>query len=107
MPKRISTEKRPRKPTDFSQLAFQLMKESTEKREAGAIPERTGVSKAISRVMAQMGSRGGKIGGKRRLVSMTPEPRSQVASDAAKARWKKRRDASSGVPETELNATLG
>jgi len=51
--------------------------------------------------MAQMGSRGGKIGGKRRLVTMTPEQRSQVASDAAKARWKKRRDASSGVPATE------
>jgi hypothetical protein len=43
--------------------------------------------------MAQMGSRGGKIGGKMRLVKMTPEQRSQVASDAAKARWAKAKNA--------------
>jgi hypothetical protein len=51
------------------------------------------IPKAVSRVMAKMGSRGGKIGGKRRLVTMTPEQRSQVASDAAKARWAKAKNA--------------
>ncbi len=44
----------------------------------------------ISRVMAAMGRRGGKIGGKRRLTTMTPEQRREVASNAAKARWAKR-----------------
>jgi hypothetical protein len=43
----------------------------------------------ISQVMSEMGRKGGKIGGKRRLVTMTDERRSQVASDAAKARWAK------------------
>ena len=38
----------------------------------------------ISRVMAAMGRRGGKIGGKRRLKTMTPEQRSQVALKAAR-----------------------
>jgi len=39
--------------------------------------------------MAAMGRKGGKIGGKRRLKTMTPEERSQVAVKAAKARWDK------------------
>ncbi|HWZ46258.1 MAG TPA: hypothetical protein VNW97_22490 [Candidatus Saccharimonadales bacterium] len=43
----------------------------------------------ISRVMAAMGSRGGKIGGKTRAERMTPEERSKSASEAAKARWSK------------------
>lgn len=44
----------------------------------------------ISRVMAAMGSRGGKIGGRTRAANMTKEERSKSASEAAKARWSKR-----------------
>ena len=44
----------------------------------------------ISRVMEAMGRRGGKIGGKRRLVTMTPEQRREVAQKAAQARWSKK-----------------
>lgn len=88
MPKRLSISKR--RPTDINQIAFLLVKESTEEKQ----PEpKKPVSKAVSRVMAQMGSRGGKIGGKARLTKMTPERRSQVASDAAKARWAKAKSA--------------
>jgi hypothetical protein len=48
------------------------------------------VSKSeISRVMAAMGQRGGKIGGKRRLVTMTPAERREVAAKAARTRWAK------------------
>jgi hypothetical protein len=43
----------------------------------------------ISRVMAAMGRRGGKIGGKRRLTTMTAEQRRTVAQKAAQARWSK------------------
>jgi hypothetical protein len=43
----------------------------------------------ISRLMAMMGSKGGKIGGKNRAERMTQEERSKSASDAAKARWAK------------------
>jgi hypothetical protein len=39
--------------------------------------------------MAEMGRRGGKIGGKRRMTTMTPEQRREVALKAAKARWSK------------------
>jgi len=46
----------------------------------------------ISRVMAAMGRKGGKIGGKRRLVTMTPEERQESARRAVQARWAKRKD---------------
>jgi hypothetical protein len=41
--------------------------------------------------MSAMGTKGGKIGGKRRMQTMTAEQRSQIALKAAQARWKKRR----------------
>ena len=43
----------------------------------------------LSKVMAALGRRGGKIGGKRRMVTMSQEERSAVALKAARARWKK------------------
>lgn len=44
----------------------------------------------LSDYMARIGSKGGKIGGKRRLQTMTPEQRSELALKAARARWKKK-----------------
>jgi hypothetical protein len=41
--------------------------------------------------MAEMGRRGGQIGGKRRLETMTDRQRSTVARKAAKARWAKKK----------------
>jgi hypothetical protein len=43
--------------------------------------------------MSAMGKKGGKIGGKRRMQTMTPEQRSQIALKAAQTRWKKRQKA--------------
>jgi hypothetical protein len=45
----------------------------------------------ISLVMSEMGKRGGKIGGKRSLETMTPEERSERARKASLAAAKKRR----------------
>jgi hypothetical protein len=39
--------------------------------------------------MASIGRKGGQIGGKRRLTTMTAEQRQKVARKAAKARWKR------------------
>ena len=41
----------------------------------------------ISAVMREMGRRGGRIGGKRCLETMTAEQRSARATHAARARW--------------------
>jgi hypothetical protein len=44
----------------------------------------------ISEVMSQMGRKGGKIGGKRSLETMSPEERSARAKKASLAAAKKR-----------------
>ena len=61
-------------------------------RNAGSKPstnrDATGSSNNGARsVMAEMGSKGGKIGGKRRAANMSPEQRRASASRAARARW--------------------
>ena len=43
----------------------------------------------ISSYMAAIGRKGGQIGGKRRLKTMTPEQRQKVAAKAARTRWKR------------------
>jgi hypothetical protein len=46
--------------------------------------------KLVSQVMSELGRKGGKIGGKRSLETMTPEERSARAKKAAEAAAKKR-----------------
>jgi hypothetical protein len=70
-------------PKDVNQLARHLVELTTG--EATVEPTKD----ELSRVMASLGRRGGKIGGKRRMETMTPEERSAVALKAARARWKK------------------
>lgn len=43
----------------------------------------------VQQVMREMGAKGGRIGGKRRLETMTDEERKRSARKAAKARWAK------------------
>jgi hypothetical protein len=78
--------KRLTRPRDVSQLAHQLVREATEKHESSAQP----TNLEISRVMAELGRRGGKIGGRKRAESMSDEKRKQIARKAARARWDKR-----------------
>jgi hypothetical protein len=88
VPKRLSKDWRP---TDVNQLAHHLVRLSTQSdpdvQESIALKPERPTKSEISRVMAAMGSRGGKIGGKRRLVTMTAEQRKQIAVKAAKKRW--------------------
>lgn len=85
----IGKGKRPRDP---NQLAAWTVAVST-----GQIPEpqETPISEPqappanISEYMRQIGRKGGQIGGKRRLKTMTKEQRRKVAAKAAKARWKR------------------
>ncbi len=90
MPKRIS-KKRKSSPKsnplkDFNETAFDLVSRST----AEPIPPPTPIfSKAqISHLMATMGRKGGKIGGKRSLETMTDQQRSERGLKAAQTRWK-------------------
>ena len=90
MPKRISKQ-----PADISQAAFQMVRHLTGSDEPVPAPSRVTRSD-ISRVMAAMGRRGGKIGGKRRMTTMTPERRKEVAQKAAQARWGNKKEGSNG-----------
>jgi len=79
MPKRIS-----KKTTDANQIAFQVVQAATS--ESAPIDSAT-----LSQVMAEMGRKGGKIGGKRSLETMSAKERKKRAKKAAKARWKPKR----------------
>jgi hypothetical protein len=83
MPKRVKQ----RRTSDENEIAFQLVQRATQEPESnvGQVPQ------SISEYMAQIGSKGGKIGGKKRLKTMTSEQRKKAAQKAAKARWKKKK----------------
>gem|GEM_PF-206150 len=87
MPKRISKRSKVTKlleaPKDPNQLGYELVRISTQDKEATVSQEE------IVRVMREMGRRGGQKGGKRRMETLTPERRSLIAHGAAKARWEK------------------
>lgn len=53
-----------------------------------ATPAELPTKEQVSLLMAKLGRKGGKIGGKRRLQTMTSEERSEIARLAAQARWK-------------------
>ena len=74
---------------DLNRLAQHLVRMSTNT-ESRPAPIPINVTPEVSRVMAEMGRRGGKIGGKRRAERMTEEERSTAAAAAARARWAKR-----------------
>jgi len=78
MPKRTRTTKA----LDTVQNARRVFMEAVESTETVELT-------IVQKVMREMGSRGGKIGGKRRLETMTDEQRRRSARKAAKARWAK------------------
>lgn len=83
MPKPVKHKKRP---IDVNELAHHLVAMSTQG-DRDSIPPPT--KEQVSALMAEMGRKGGKVGGKRRLETMTASQRQKAARKAAKARWKK------------------
>jgi len=76
--------KHPKRPTDVNQRANLIMQIAT-----GQTEEiREEVTKNPAAVA--LGKLGGEKGGKARAKSLTPEKRKEIASKAAKARWKKK-----------------
>ncbi len=82
----IAKGKRPRDP---NQLAKWIVEQST----VEDAPKETPVTVPpdLSAYMAAMGRKGGMVGGKRRLVTMTPAARKKAAAKAAQARWGKKK----------------
>jgi hypothetical protein len=78
--------KRPRRkmPKDVNQIAFRNVEITTQE-----VDEQKPSRSLISRIMSQMGKKGGKVSGKRRMTNISPERRREIALKAAQARWKK------------------
>jgi hypothetical protein len=75
----------PDRPRDPNQFAHALIQEMTERQEAATTP--TVSASDISRVMAELGRRGGKVGGANRAMALSPERRREIALKAARKRW--------------------
>ncbi len=76
---------------DFVQNARRIVDESTRKHEAIEQPAAKLNPSLISQVMAEMGRKGGKAGGKSRMKSMGAKGRSEFGRAAVNARWAKYR----------------
>lgn len=86
----IGKGKRPRDPNQLAKWIVDHSTGETPEPTEEAKPQRPPVSpEVLSRHMAALGRKGGQIGGKRRLKTMTKEQRRKVAAKAARARWKK------------------
>jgi hypothetical protein len=60
----------------------------------------------ISQVMAEMGRRGGRIGGKKRMESMGKKGRSEFARAAVNVRWAKYRAQQKACRKTKEDAAV-
>lgn len=79
------TKKKPSRPRDISQRAKLIVDLATG--EVEDKPEDEGKNPAA----VALGRKGGLKGGKARWANLTPEQRSEAASLAAQARWRKKR----------------
>jgi len=85
------TVEKGKRPRDPNQLAKWLVDNSTaEVPTPEPLPVPQPSPESISAYMAAMGRKGGQIGGRRRLVTMTPDQRKAAAAKAAKARWSRK-----------------
>ena len=71
-------------PRDTNQRAHQIAKLLTGELTEEPEPKRS----AVSAYLAEIGRKGGLIGGKARASKMSAKKRKQIASNAARSRWK-------------------
>jgi hypothetical protein len=72
---------------DVVQNAYRVFRESI----AEALPEPVDAA-TMSRVMAELGRKGGKVGGAARAASLTKKRRREIAVLGAQKRWANRRE---------------
>jgi hypothetical protein len=80
MPSRAS--KKPKRPRDTNQLAWQIVQEATG--QAPAEPEAPDTRNPAAVALSKLGA---SKGGKARAEKLTARKRSEIAKKAAKARW--------------------
>ena len=92
MPKRTGRK------LDVVQNARRVVDESLRRFEATQPTQKTNPS-LISQVMAEMGRKGGKIGGKNRMENLGAKGRSALGKAAVNVRWAKYRAEKKSQPE--------
>lgn len=83
MPER-SSKKRPQGPPDINSIAFRVMQEAT-----AQAPKTEPDLPAKNPAAVALGKLGGAKGGPARAAKLSKKKRSEIASVAASARWKK------------------
>jgi len=81
-----------KRPRDPNQLAKWIVDRSTsETPDEETAPAKVPAAPVnLSEYMAAIGRKGGQIGGKRRLKTMTRAERQRIAAKAARTRWKRK-----------------
>ncbi len=86
----MSTPKRPKRPADFNQRAYQVFQEAVGEAKIASVVLTTDGSEptpdAVHEAAAALGRRGGLKGGKSRAERLTAEERSEAAKKATRAR---------------------
>jgi hypothetical protein len=81
------SSKRPRRPRDINELAFQIVQEATEGRAPTTAQEK---ETAKNPAAVALGRLGGRKGGLARAEKLSDEQRKSIAQTAARARWDKK-----------------
>jgi hypothetical protein len=91
----VGKGKRPRDPNQLAKWIVDRSTDETPEPEHVLEPATSSSSTIpphnLSEYTAAIGRKGGQIGGKRRLKTMTKEQRRKVAAKAARARWRVRK----------------
>jgi hypothetical protein len=105
-PKPPAKPRKPKRPSDPNRAAHAMIAEHMARLDPDPAPEPTppaaplDFEAAYKAHMAKLGSKGGKVGGKRRLDTLTAERRREIASKAARAMWARRRRSGKGSDDT-------
>lgn len=80
-------DKKPKRPRDINQLAWQIVRESTGQAEPEFEPEK-------DEQKAEAGRKGGEIGGKARAATLSARKRKTISKKAASTRWTRQKESS-------------
>lgn len=82
--------KKPKRlPKDPNKLAYEIVRMSTEEQEEKPKEQPKKERSPISEYLAEIGRKGGLIGGKKRAERLDPDQRRLIAQKAALKRWEK------------------
>lgn len=89
---KLPTPPKAKRPSDPNRAAHAMIAEHLSRVQGPASDQPIIDAETVIREhMRKLGAKGGKIGGKRRLVTMTAQERSQIALAAANKRWAQER----------------